>query len=380
VTQDDDRIPTPRAQRLEDFKRRTLPLAVWSLCAAAVFGMLVSRGRGGDVVGVAEPKRHEISASVASRIASVGVRLYDRVGAGSVIAVLDDTQLRAALATATATVRHLQAELEAGKVGFTLGPSDGVGALTSELRRYQLDEERQRLELLAVRVDLEGDRVELERLRLAHDRARTLHAAGLIGTAELDEARLLHQEAERGVEENERLLQESQTSLSLVEARRLAFEQTLPEFKRREPTLLAPLREAVEVEIARLQEIESQRESLILRTPVGGRVSQVLATAGQAVVAGEPIVILDEDGVQDVVAWLREGEDVPLSTPVRLVEMHSGRVAESVVTGVSPGIDALPQRLWRDARVPEYGRGVMIAASPELSLTPGALVRVRFRR
>jgi len=71
---------------------------------------------------------------------------------------------------------------------------------------------------------------------------------------------------------------------------------------------------------------------------------------------------------------------VPLSTRVRLVEMDSGRIAESVVTGVSPGIDALPQRLWRDARVPEYGRGVMIAASPELSLTPGALVRVRFLR
>ena len=373
-------IPTPRAQRLEDFKHHTLPLLVWCLCAALAAGMLLRPGRGGDVMGVAEPRRHEISASVASRISSVGVRLYDRVPAGGVVAVLDDSQLRAALETATRAVSHLQAELEAGKVNFVLGSSDGVGALTSELRRFQIDEERQRLELLAVKVRLEGDRIELERLRLAHERAAALHAAGLIGTAELDDARLLYKEAERVVAENEKLLEEGRASLGLMETRRQAFEQTVPELKRRQPTLLAPLREAVEVEVARLKEIESQREALVLRAPVAGRVSQVLATPGQAVVAGEPIVILDQDGVEDVVAWLRQGQDVPLSTRVRLVEMDSGRIAESVVTGVSPGIDALPQRLWRDARVPEYGRGVMIAASPELSLTPGALVRVRFLR
>jgi multidrug resistance efflux pump len=327
---------------------------------------------------MAEPKRHEISTSGSGKVASVGVRLYDRVSPGEVVAVLDDTQLRAALETANASIRRLKAELHAGRIGLALDPSSGMGALTSDLRRFQLDEERRRLDILSANVDVERDRVELERKRLGHERARALYAAGLIPQAELDDARLLHEQAARLAEEHEKVLNESRTALRQVETRRQAFEQTLPEFRRREPALLAPLQEAVEVEVARLREIEAQRASLVLRTPVAGRVSQILAAAGQAVVAGEPILVIEEDGVQDVVAWVAEGAQVRPAARVHVIDVHSGKVAESLVTGVGPAVEPLPQRLWRDGRVPEYGRGVTIAASPALSLTPGALVRVQF--
>ena len=53
-------------------------------------------------------------------------------------------------------------------------------------------------------------------------------------------------------------------------------------------------------------------------------------------------------------------------------------MAESVVLRVGESIQPLPQRLWRDPRFPDYGRAVVIAATPTMRLTPGELVNVKF--
>ena len=45
---------------------------------------------------------------------------------------------------------------------------------------------------------------------------------------------------------------------------------------------------------------------------------------------------------------------------------------------VSPTIQELPPRLWRNPRVPDYGRAVVIAAAPGMRLTPGEVVNVKF--
>jgi pyruvate/2-oxoglutarate dehydrogenase complex dihydrolipoamide acyltransferase (E2) component len=63
---------------------------------------------------------------------------------------------------------------------------------------------------------------------------------------------------------------------------------------------------------------------------VAGRVSQVLASEGQAVVAGEPIAIIEEDGVQEVLAWFHEGQELPHAMRVRITDPYTGKVAESV--------------------------------------------------
>jgi hypothetical protein len=45
---------------------------------------------------------------------------------------------------------------------------------------------------------------------------------------------------------------------------------------------------------------------------------------------------------------------------------------------VGPTVQELPQRLWRNPRVPDYGRAVVIAAAPSMQLTPGEIVNVKF--
>jgi hypothetical protein len=85
--------------------------------------------------------------------------------------------------------------------------------------------------------------------------------------------------------------------------------------------------------------------------------------------------------VQEIVAYLSEedGLEVGESTPVIISSRAGGRtLAESRVLRVGPSIQPLPQRLWTDPRFPDYGRAVVIAATPAMNLTPGEIVNIKF--
>jgi multidrug resistance efflux pump len=368
----DKPIETPAAQRRLNFKQKTLPLVVWCACAVLAVGMLLSRARRFEYVGVASAPSYEISSRTAATVASVGVGLYDKVGVGDVVVVLDDTQVKAAVETARANVRRLSAELDAAKAGL---------GLATDLRRFAVDEERQRLDALSIKVTLESDRVELERRKIEVRRADALRAANLLSDADRDNARLSYEQLKRRNEENERLLQETEDAVRRTQARRVDYEHG-GAGSGNEPAAFRPLREGINVEVQRLKEVETQREALVLKSPVAGRVSRILAARGQSVVAGEPILLIEEESVKEIVAYLREGDirAVAPSSKVRITSVRSGRVADSVVIAVGPGLEALPQRLWKNPQMAEYGLGVTIGASPLMALTPGELVSVDFLR
>ena len=379
MAQADTPIPTPAAQRKEDFKQKTLPLAVWCVCSVVALVMLFSRASRFEYVGVAAAPSYEISSPAAATLASVPVALYDKVAPGDVVAVLDDTQVKTAIETARANVRLLSAELDAAKAG--LGGSAGASGVATDMRRFAVDEDRQRLEALAINVTLQSDRVEMERRKVEARRAEMLRAADLLSDAEVDNARLLYEEVKRRNEENERLLQAAEAALRRTQARRVDYEYG-GGGTGGEPAAFRPLREAINVEINKLKEVETQSEALVLKSPVAGRVSRILAARGQSVVAGEPILLIEEEAVREIVAYLREGDirTVAPSSKVRITSVRSGRVADSIVIAVGPGLEALPQRLWANPQVAEYGLGVTIGASPLMALTPGELVSVDFVR
>jgi multidrug resistance efflux pump len=235
------------------------------------------------------------------------------------------------------------------------------------------------LEALSIKVTLEGDRVELERLAVELRRAEALRTAALISEAEFDNTRLLYEQVKRRNAENEKLLTETEDALRRTQARRLGYEKPGAE-PGAEPAAFRPLREGINVEIQRLKEVETLRAALVLKSPIAGRVSRILAARGQSVVAGEPILLIEDEAVREIVAYVRERDmrRVVPNSKVQVATMRGGTVADSVVTAVGPGLEALPARLWRNPQVAEYGLGVTIAASPLMALTPGELVSVSF--
>lgn len=375
----DQPIETPYTQRLEDFKRRRLPVLVWSVAGLICLWILAGRAWRLEYTGLAQAAHYEISSNTVGRIETVTVALLEQVEQGDMVAKLLDTELEASIETANATLRKLGADLEAARVQLLSTSGQDKAAWVADLRNFQMNEEQRRLDTLQLRVVIESDEIEQERLDLELKRAGPLLEGGLIGQSQFDQTRLQRELVRKRLEDNKVLLAQLEEKYLAAQSRRQSFEDGLPRRPAEEP-VLRPLREAIAVESRRLQEIEVRREALILRSPVAGQVTQILCRTGQSVVPGEPIVTVTEHVVSEVIAYLQEGDSrhVSPSTRVLVSSMSRGHSAESLVLRVGGTLEVLPQRLWLDPAIPAYGRAVVVAAVPELRLTPGERVDVRF--
>jgi multidrug resistance efflux pump len=372
----DTKIRTPIGQRAGDFRRRALPVVVWTAVAVLSATMMFNRVSRFEYLGLVQAYDYEISANTDGTLETVVVSLFDHGDPGEIVAKLDDRHIRARLETSTADIRRLSAALEAERV--KLGTEDADW--NADFRRFQIDEEQRRLDVLSLKVVIESDQVDLERLELEVDRARELLFAGLIGQLDFDTTRLQRDMLHKRIEESQALLTQTQREFEVARARRERFEGENPNGLENEERL-APLREAISVASYQMTEIELQRQSLLLRSPVAGQVSALLCRQGQAVITGEPILTVTEQTPHEIVAYLNEsdGESARQSARVLVASRtQPDRVAESLIVRVGPAIQQLPQRLWRNPRVPDYGRPVVIAGVPALDLTPGELVEVRF--
>jgi len=373
-------IPTPFAQRVDDFKQRRLPLIVWVAAVLTCSFLLLDRAGRFEYLGLARSLDYEVSAATTGQLQSLFVELYDEVEAGDVVVRLDDAEVEARLERSMATIRQLAADLEATRSTILSTNAQDQADWTNNLRRFQTNEEERRLAILELRVAVESGEIEQERLALELRRSAALLDAGLMGQTQYDSSRLRHDEVGRRNEENKVLLTQTEQEYRAAQARRREFERGLPSLPAEEPMLL-PLREAITVENRRLEEIRARRESLVLRSPVAGQVSQVLCRRGQTVLAGEPILTIVEHGVQEIVTFIAESDNriVQRQSTVRVSSIaRPERIAESYVVRTGPGIEQLPERLWQSPAIPAYGRAIVIAATPSLSLTPGELLHVRF--
>jgi multidrug resistance efflux pump len=372
-------IETPLPQRMADFKRRYLPMIVWSGAALTCVWLMTGRANRFEYIGLARSVQYEVSANAVGRLETLLVDLYDRVEAGDLVAKLDDSEIGARIERSRATIRQLGAELDASRMQLVADDRIDRASWHNDLRRFETDEEDRRLAALELRVTIESDEIELERLALEQQRAGPLLETGLIGQEEYDNIRLLHDTVQTRVEENRVLLAQTESEYRTAVLRREAFSKSLPSIPQEEP-LLRPLREAIEAENGRLREIQSRREATVLRSPVTGQVSSILCRQGQTVVPGEPILTIADGTVTEILAYLGEtdSERAQQNTPVLVASMsRPGKVAESFVVRLGPDVEMLPQRLWREPTTPEYGRAVVIAAVPGLDLTPGELLSVK---
>jgi multidrug resistance efflux pump len=371
-------IETPRGQRVVDFRQRTLPLLVWSVCALLVTTIFFTRAQRFDYIGLAQAVQFEISSEATGTLDLLVVDLFDDVERGDLVARLDDSFVVAQLDTAGASITQFEAELEKARVEL-IGNEAG---LTADLRRFQVDEETRRLEILRLKVVIGNDQVELERLDLELQKSKVLLETEIISKLDHDRLYLEREQVRGRIEENQVLLAQAEAEYQAARERREAYAEQYQVWPVEQP-LLQPLQAAIDVEAARLGELEVTRRSLALRSPVSGQVSQILCRQGQSVVPGEPILTVAERSVQQIVAYLNEFDspDVAVNTPVRVSSRaRAGITAESVVIRISPTVDMLPQRLWRDPRVADYGRAVVIAAVPSMRLTPGEVVDVKFMK
>jgi len=106
----------------------------------------------------------------------------------------------------------------------------------------------------------------------------------------------------------------------------------------------------------------------------------VMRRAGEVVTAGEPILAVAEKEPSEIIAYASEQQIGALKgrTKVQLVKATTpAQLARSNIVSIGPTIELMPQRLWRNPTIPQWGRPVVIGVPQGLSVIPGEIVGIR---
>lgn len=375
-----------------------LPILVWLGALACVIGLFSRRSQRFEVLGMAQGERRQIAATSTARLTSVSVRLFEEVEQGQTLAVLntvlDDEQsreqLQAQLNTVLAEIERLAAQLVPTQDTLSAEKADRETARISDRRRFSVDVENARLEILRLRALIEADRITLEDLDLDVKTTEKLVAEEALAPFELQKATAQHKALAKKIEESENLLGQAKTALEQSLQRRDEYIQHQP-YHPSVDDALDVIRKAITVQEKRMAELMTQMESLDrraaleLKAPMDGVVSQVLRRQTEVVLAGEPIVTVAQGEVTEIIAYagetvmdtIKEGMVVEL---VKSSEPSKIQVEPSQVTYIGPVIEQVPPQLWLNPNVPQWGRPFLIKAPTRMKLIAGEKVGIRTRQ
>ena len=385
----------PRAGRR--LRYRMMPLAqvaVFLAAAAGAFMLFRYRSASFSVVGVVQGRISQVSATYDARIKSIPVQPYQKVRQGEVVAVLDDSLLTAQIATISAEIARLRAEYAENQALLDADVRARLSRWDAENRAFSNDSVQLSVSTQELKAVLAYDRALLEGLRAARDNAEQLVKKGLGPLADLQLAKAEYEATVKKVEENERLL-------ARLLAERQTAQQRLADHLQHRPVSPSQeaawehLRQAVAVQQGLMSELEAQRAEYVLRAPCDGIVIELqgrprdasarrpseggIRSPGEVVVAGQTVVAIAQAQPTEIVAYADDRQAPGLSPglPVKLTATGRRRqVALSEIVAVAPTVQRLPEALWLDPRLPEWGRPVLVRIPPGMTLRVGERVTV----
>lgn len=392
------------------YLRHLVPVVVWLVAVSAVAWLFYQRAERFEIVGIAQGQVRQVATSSTGRIRSVSVSLFEPVHAGQTLAVVDtlldneqtvEADLKAQLRVAAAEAERLaslliptQEQLQADTAGMKINRADNE-------RRFAVDVEAARLRILELQATLASDRVTLDDLGMEVRILEDLLGKAAIAPYEVEKAKVQYKSLDNKIQENQQQLEQTREDLRRAEERRNEFaQQHLPEPSvdhaleaiRKEITVQEELIKGLLAQLAALD----ARKNVELKSPIdgvviaiGGRVNDVLSQrpgeqmvrrAGEVVTAGDPILAVAEKEPTEIVAYVSENQLKLLKDQmtVKLVKTREpAQIAQSRVLRVGPTIELMPQRLWLNTNVPQWGRPVLIDIPPGLSVVSGEIVGIR---
>jgi multidrug resistance efflux pump len=373
------RIHTPFGQRLESLFHLPLTLLFWTATGLGAWLLHESRPVTQEFLGLVRNPEVEVASAIDGRIETLPIALYQFVETGEVIATLDPAQIQAGIATARAEMTRLRSELGAERARLeNLERTSGFDR-DMELRRYLSDESEARINGLEIQGNIASNVVQEQRLRVRLARLQGLAAEGLTPTAEIEELELRIERATVELDEDRGLLSATLEELGNARQRTSFYRESLPDAPEHAP-ILEPLDLALDVQEAAIDELLISARELVVRAPVDGHVASLSGHRGRVVTAGDTLLTLIPSGILEVEVFVPETKlgALDVDDSVLLTSLLEPTVSvESTVIRVAPDVRALPERLWVDPTIPEYGRVALVRGTPALGLSPGERVLVR---
>ena len=377
-----------------------VPFLVWLLAVGGVVFLLMHRSSQRlEIIGIARGQVHQIAATCDGRLRSVPVNLFQEVREGQVLAVVDtvleNEALPAQLGAVEAEIAHLTSELGTIEDTYQAERADRQLNYVADKRRFAMDVESARLRILELNAQLASDRIMLGDLDAELKIAERLLEEDVIEPYELEKARVQYETLAKKIEENERLLEQAKKDLEESAKRYAEYERHTPY----DPSIdnaLDVVRKAIQVQEQFMNELLTRMKPLELKSPIDGVVipivgnrnevnlyrpgEKVVRRAGEAVMAGEPILAVAERRPREIIAYANERQAVYLREGMLVEAVTNGtpaQMAKSQITHVSPVVEQMPERLWRNPAIPQWGRAFLVSMHPELDLVSGELVRIR---
>lgn len=367
-----------------------LPVFVW-LCAVGIVVLLFQQQSAQvELEGIAFSYEQIINTTETGYLRSVPVQLYQQVKKGDTLAIIKentvareeyiDALLQAQKQTAEAELEQLKAELAAAEDRLYIENFDRSSDITALERRLAVDLERARLEILEIKAALEPDRLALKDLQVEIEITRRLLDEHATEEYELQKIQTQYEIVRERVEQTEELLAQAQKSYEAAQLRKDEFDQSIPVAPRLSDTELTPIRKAILVQEKRIQEIIKQRGIIVLTAPFDGIVNTLNYKSGQTVVRGDPIMTIVKPAAESITAWIpqKDMDKLDLNMKVKVVSMNPPyQTFASQVSNIGPVLELIPQRLWRDPAIPEWGRSVQISIQPNFKCIHNEIVGIR---
>lgn len=387
-----------------------VPVLVWLGTLACVIWLFHHRAQRFEVVGIARGQVREVAASSGARIKEISVDLFEPVQAGQTVAVVDtildneqtlEAQLKAELASVTAEIEYLAAQLVPTQEGMLAEASNLEINRAGDLRRFSVDVENARLRILELQASIASDEITLHDLAMEKKIVEKLVQDEAVAPYELERIEAQYRSLAAKVKESRALLEQAKADLEEAQQRREQFLQR----QVARPSVdhaLEVIRKQIKVQeelmnglLRQLRALES-RAAVQLKSPIDGIIiplqtqanealqqrpgEHVMRRAGEVVTAGDPILVVAEQEPTEILSYVSEQQFDLLreDMPVQLVKAGApAQIARSRIASIGPTVELMPQRLWRNPTVPQWGRPVLINIPQGMKLVPGEIVGIK---
>lgn len=375
-----------------------LPVLVWLVALGCVIGLFYYRSQRFEVLGMAQGRLYEVAAPCDGKLSIVCVELFDEVSKGQTLATLNDELIKAKMSTICAEIERLMAQLIPTQEELEASAANLETTHVGDQRRFYVDVENVRLRILELKALIASDKITLEDLSIEVKILQELVKQDAVVPYELERTQVQYNSLAKKIEENERLLEQANIDLQQAQWRRDEF--VLRQLQH--PSVdnaLEVIRKEAKVQEKLLEQLLVQRDSLVIKAPAEGIVIQIQANAnnvtlrrqgegilrrpGEVVLAGDLILTIAEHQPTQIVAYVRENQvdSIRAGMTVELIGMpkNNGKaqVGHSQILRVGPTMERIPQQLWRNPNIPEWGRPFVIKIPPQMSLITGERVGVR---
>jgi multidrug resistance efflux pump len=225
-------------------------------------------------------------------------------------------------------------------------------------------------------------RAEQAGTEVEHELVRVLYSEEDANFRELNEIRTRSQSLTEGIKARAPEIEQAWKRFEEADQRWYKFSQESQEGMHLD-RVLTPLRLEVDVRQRELEDIVRRIDACVLRAPFDGRVSELFAQEGRAVLPGDPLVTVSPTSSHTIVAFLPErhvrGIAPGSAVVIQPMSVGSGpREIEGYVESLAPAIREVPVRYRHTANTPMWGRQVIVALAGGETLLPGEPSMLRF--